>query len=165
MQGRHRPPAEHQLGLAHVAPNGAGPDLAALGLGRGGIDGAVGRGPVAVRGARERQRLVGIDVAHDGDDGPLRDVSRAVVGPEIVAGESGELFLVADAPAADAVPVEHHLVQRLVGDGARRVELALGLLDDDLELARQLAGVDDRVAERVGLDVERGRRARRPGAR
>jgi hypothetical protein len=63
---------------------------------------------------------------------------------------------VSDAPAADAVPVEHHLVQRLVGDRAWRVQLALGLLDDHLQLAPELVGVDHRVAEGVGLDIERG---------
>ena len=45
-------------------------------------------------------------------------------------------------------------------DGA--VGLALGLLDDDFEFARQLAGVDQRVRVRVGLDREaRGEPARR----
>ena len=77
---------------------------------------------------------------------------------DVGAGEPRELRLVADPPAPDPVAVEHHLVQRLVRHRRRRVELALGFLDDDLELAGQLALVDDRVAQRVGLDVERLRR-------
>ena len=50
--------------------------------------------------------------------------------------------------------VEHELVQRLLSHRARCIPLALGLLDDDLELASQLIRVDDRVAECVGLDVQ-----------
>ena len=72
------------------------------------------------------------------------------VGPR----EPRQLCLVTDPPPADPVAIEHHLVQRLVGHGGRRVELALGFLDDDLELAGQLVGVDDGMAERVRLDVE-----------
>ena len=57
--------------------------------------------------------------------------------------------------------VEHHLVQGLVGDRGGRVQLALGFLNDDLQLPGELTRVDDRMAERVGLDVERGLQARR----
>ena len=39
----------------------------------------------------------------------------------------------------------------------RHVLRALPLLHDDLELARELVGVEGRVAERVGEDVEAGR--------
>jgi hypothetical protein len=74
--------------------------------------------------------------------------------------EAGELALVADAPTANPVRVEHHLVQRLVGDRGGGVELALGFLDDDLQLAGELGLVDQRMAEGVGLDVHRLREAR-----
>ena len=53
------------------------------------------------------------------------------------------------------------LVQRLRRDGARIVRLALRFLNDHLELARQLVGVDQRAGVRVGLHVESLRKAGR----
>jgi hypothetical protein len=57
--------------------------------------------------------------------------------------------------------VVQQLVQRLRGDRARIVRFPLRLLDDHLELLRQLVGVDDRVRVRVELHVERRREPRR----
>ena len=48
-----------------------------------------------------------------------------------------------------------------VATARRVVRLALRLLDDDLELARELVRIDHRVRVRVGLDVEPVREARR----
>ena len=72
--------------------------------------------------------------------GTYRD---AIVAEHIVPGEPRQLIFVTDTPTPDPVPVEHHLVQSFLSHGPRSVELSLGLLDDDLKLAGQLARVDD----------------------
>jgi hypothetical protein len=59
------------------------------------------------------------------------------------------------------VLVVEQRVERLDRHRRRVVELALGLLDDDLELLGQLRGVDQALGVRVGLDVEPVREARR----
>ena len=152
--GRHRTPAERELRLGDVAAQGAGAHLLARRLFRRRIARGRRRRPAGVGPAAEREHLVHRHVAHDRHDGAPGHVAGGVVAPQVVAGEAGELRLVADAPAPDAVPVEHHLVQRLVCHRRGRIELALGFLDDHLELARQLAGIDQRVPECVGLDLE-----------
>jgi hypothetical protein len=63
---------------------------------------------------------------------------------------------VANAPSADSVPVEHHLVQGFLSHRTGRIPLPLGFLNDDLELPFQLIGIDHRVSKRIGLDVQRG---------
>ena len=85
----------------------------------------------------------------------------AVERPERVARDLAQPRLAADAPAADAMAVVQQLVQRFGRHGRRIVRLSLRLLDDDLELARQLVGVDDRAGVGVGLDVEALHEARR----
>ena len=65
------------------------------------------------------------------------------------------MTFVADPPPSDSVVVVHDLEQRLAGDRARRISLALGLLNDDLQLPGEFVGVDDRMLERVRLDLER----------
>ncbi len=48
------------------------------------------------------------------------------------------------------------LVQRLGGDRGGVVGLSLRFLNDDLELPRELAAVDQRMRVRIGLHVEAG---------
>ena len=56
--------------------------------------------------------------------------------------------------------VVQQLEQRLAGDGLRVVRLPLRLLDDHLELLRELLRIDHRIRVRVALDVESAREAR-----
>ncbi len=57
--------------------------------------------------------------------------------------------------------IEQHLMQRLVSHRARRIELALRLLDDHLQLALELTRVDQRTAQRRALDLHRAAQSRR----
>ena len=155
IERRDAAPAERHLGLAHVPAERPRAHLATVRLGGGRIHGAGRRRPPAVRRAALREHLLLVHVAHQGDDGPLRHVARGVVAVHVGTGEAGEVLLVPDAPAADAVVVVHHLVQRLRGDRAGVVQLAPGLLDDHLQLAAELVGVDGRVHQRVALDGDR----------
>src|SRR5262249_18513989 len=75
---------------------------------------------------------------------------------DVALTERAESGLAPDAPAPNAVPVVNELVQRLRRDRTRIVRLALRFLDDDLELATELAAVDQGVRVRVGLHVEAG---------
>jgi hypothetical protein len=52
------------------------------------------------------------------------------------------VLLVTDAPAAHAVDIEHDFVERLLRDRGRSIPLPLCFLNDHLELASQLTGVD-----------------------
>jgi hypothetical protein len=72
----------------------------------------------------------------------------------VVPRQSTKAVLASDAPATNPVTVVQQLVQRLDGDRARIVRLALRLLDDDLELAAQLRVVDQRIAKSISLNVE-----------
>ena len=50
--------------------------------------------------------------------------------------------------------VEERRVERFDRHRRRRVALAFGFLDDHVEFARQLPGVDDRACVRIELDLE-----------
>ena len=118
-------------------------------------------GQRAVQPFHVAHRLISIDIADDREHRIGRPVVVAVEAVHMLARERAKAGLAPDAPAAHAMPVVQHLVQRLRGDGVRGVRLALRLLDDDLDLAGQLVGVDERVGVRVGLDVEPCGEARR----
>ena len=51
-------------------------------------------------------------------------------------------------------------MKRFLSQCGRRIELALRLLDDDFQLARQLVTVDQGVLQGIGLDVDRGGESR-----
>ena len=78
----------------------------------------------------------------------------AVVVPDVRAREPPQPLLRSDAPAADAVDVEHLLIERLGRHRRRVVQLPVRLLDDDQQLPAQLLLIDLRVQQRVRLDVE-----------
>ena len=69
--------------------------------------------------------------------------------------ELPEPVFATDAPAPNAVSVVQQLIHRLDRHRAGIVDFALRLLDDDLELSRELVGIDRRAAVCVRLDVER----------
>ena len=50
------------------------------------------------------------------------------------------------------MPIVHDFVKRLLGNRSRVVELALGLLDDDLEFACEFLAIDRGMHQRVALD-------------
>ena len=59
------------------------------------------------------------------------------------------------------MPVVEKLVESLGCDGGRTVSFALGLLDDDFHLPRQLTCVQHRIRVSVGLNVQALRETRR----
>ena len=155
IERRYGGPAKRQLRAGDIASQRSGAHLP--------MDRFLGRAvllpgarlPLTIRAAPQLQCLVGIDRADDRDDGPGRDIPGPIVPPDVLATEPGKLLGVPDAPAADPVPVEHQLVERLVGNRVRRVELPAGLLNDHLKLPLQLVPVDHRVPQRIRLNVER----------
>jgi hypothetical protein len=99
---------------------------------------------------------VGIDVTDDRENGVVGAVPVAVEPHELFARECPKPRFLTDAPAPDPVSVVQHFVERLDGHRRGRVPLALGLLDDHLELACELLAVDDRAGVGVELDLQPG---------
>ena len=166
MQQRGRAPAEHEFGLLDVAGE--------LGVAERGIDvrRLFGSRHAIDRARRESSRsscstsaraCVRIDVADDREHRVRRPVKVAVEAADHVARERAQSRLAADAPAPDAVLCRAAASNSVsVASGARAVGFALGFLDDDFEFARKLAGVDQRIRIRIGLNREaRGETARR----
>ncbi len=156
-----RAPAERELRLRDVAREVAIAEPPGAVFTRAGRTRRIAGGEAAVSTIDVREHCVGIDVADDREDCVAGAIKVAIEADHIVLSQRAQPRLAADAPAADAMPVVEQLVQRLRRDGRRVVGFALGLLDDHLELARQLAAVDQRVRVGVCLDVEPGLQARR----
>jgi hypothetical protein len=156
-----RAPPHRELRLLHVARELAVPEARRGPLRRSAVEGRRALGDVAVARLDLPQRVLRVDVAHHRQDGGARAIERAVEARHVTLREAAQSLLGADAPAAHAMLVVQQRIERLDRHRARVVELALRLLDDDLELPRQLAGVDQRVGVGVGLDVEPLDEARR----
>ena len=155
MQLVHSAPADHRNRSLHISPENA--DCRGRGihlLGRCFTVGGIGA-PIAIGGARQVERVLYVQVAHERHDGALGCVPRSVVSAEIIGGECPKDFLGANAPAANPVLGVQQLEQRFAGQGRRRIELALCFLDDDLQLARQLVLGELRVHEGIALEVHR----------
>ena len=117
---------------------------------RRGTGGKLSERPLDQRAGRFR-----VDVPRDHQHHVPGNVVRAEVGQEILAGRLPDGVDIPD----DGAPVRVDLVrlpEEGVGDDPPRVVLVHPhLLEDHLEFPRQLRGVEDRVPERVGEDVER----------
>ncbi len=148
------PPQRRQRAL-HVAPQHAQGGRPIALLGRRGRHRLGGQVPRAEPRRRQLGRPLHLDVADDADDHAVRRVPRPIVGAQGRGVQTPQPFLGPDPPTAHAVGAEQLGVERLGRDGARGVELAIGLLDDHLELARQLLRIDGGVHQRVSLDVQR----------
>jgi hypothetical protein len=105
------------------------------------------------------QRRINVQRPDDGDNGPLGHVAGAIVLPEIIASQPGQIGFISDAPAPDPVLIEHQFVQGFVGYRRGVIKFPFGFLDDDLQFAAELVGIDQGVAQGIGLDVERSRQA------
>lgn len=154
IEQRSRAPPEHELRLRDVPfpLTDAHPRRRDLGRTQRPTD--VGARKRAVVPRRQLDRLVGIDIPDDGEHGIRRSIEPPVEREQLVAREGAEPRLAPHPPPSDAVPVVQHLEERLNGERGGRVRLPLRLLDDHLELARELVGVDDRVGEGIGLHRE-----------
>ena len=95
------------------------------------------------------------------EDRVPRPVEVLVEAQHVIARQTAQPLLAPDPPAPHAVLVVQQRVERLHRHRARIVLLALGFLDDHLELARQLAGIDARVRVRIVLDLEAAHESRR----
>ena len=98
--------------------------------------------------------LIDIDITDDGEHGVVGTIPARVERHELRARERPQLGFIAHAPAPDAMLVEQRGIQRFDGHRRGGVPLALRLLDDHFEFARQLLGVDDRPRVRVELNLE-----------
>ena len=100
------------------------------------------------------QRLRDVDVAHDRENRRRRPIEVPVEAKKIVAREPPKAGFTADPPASHSMPIVQQLEQRLGRDRGGIVGLSLRLLDDHLELTRELACIDHGVRVRVSLDLE-----------
>jgi len=101
-----------------------------------------------------RHCCVDIDVARDGEDGIGRRIEVVIEGQQLIACECSQRCFAANPPATDPMHVVQERVQRLCCDGARVILFPVGFLNDDFELSRQLARVDDRVGVGVRLNLQ-----------
>src|SRR3954463_15591745 len=81
-------------------------------------------------------------------------VEVAIEAEQRVTRERAQARLTSNAPPANSMRVVQQLVQRLRRDRTRVVGFPLRLLDDHLELARQLVRIDERVRICIGLHLE-----------
>ena len=77
-----------------------------------------------------------------------------VVAQEVVPGQPAQRLLFADAPAPHAVGFEGLAEHHLEGVGAGRVHFAAPFLQDRLDLALQLVGVEQGMHQGIGFDLE-----------
>jgi mandelate racemase len=140
--GAGRAPSDGELRLRDVARELAEAETSRRGflLTRAEL-GSPGR-DVAVQPLDLGERRLRLQVADDDDGGGRGPVEVAEEAQHVLALQPAEPLLAADPPAPDPVPVVQQLVQRFIGDRRRVVRLALRFLDDDLELAPQLVGID-----------------------
>ncbi len=145
---------QRELRLLYVAAQLPEAEAGAIGLLRAAVavDRSVGKRTVqALHGAEGAVRL---HVAGDHQDRVAGAVEMPVEVENMLARQPSEPRFPSDAPAAHAVTVVQHLVQRLDCDRRGVVRLALRFLDDHLQFARQLVGIDDRIGVGVELDFE-----------
>jgi hypothetical protein len=161
MRRSRRSPAERDLRLPDIARHFAKAEPRDTLLDLAGKARGFARGQRTVLSVHLLDGIVGIDVADDRQNGVAGMVEVAVEADERLARQRAEPWLASDAPPPDSVHVVEQLVQRLGRDGARIVGLALRFLDDHLELARELVGIDQRASIGVGLHVEPLGEARR----
>ncbi len=154
VHGGLRAPSEHDLRLSNVARHLTVPKPIVPRLLRPGRPDHRRRLQTAIQTTDVPQRLGDVDVAHDRENRRRRPVEVPVEANEIVAREPPKAGFPADPPASHPMPIVKQLEQRFGRDGGGIVGLSFRLLDDHLELTRELAGVDHRVRVRVGLDLQ-----------
>ena len=118
-------------------------------------------GERSVRALHHARGRIEIDRANDAQNRRARAIEVSIEANEIVARELAQPVLAANAPPANAMRVVEQLEQRLGRNGRGIVGFALRLLDDDLELLRELLRIDHRIRVRIALDVEAALEARR----
>ena len=94
---------------------------------------------------------VDIHIADNREHGVVGAVPASIKRQERCTRERTQLRFITHTPAPDPMPVKQRRVQRLDGHRRRGIALALGLLNDHFEFARQLPGVDH--CARVGIEL------------
>ena len=94
------------------------------------------------------------DVARDRDDDPARHVLLGEVAERRLAIVPGDRLTAAQDRAAQGVPGPDLPCEQIVDDVVGRVLDHLDLLQDDRFLALQLVGVEERVQEDVGQEID-----------
>ena len=149
-----RMPAEDRVALLQVSGRAAVAELRLRRLRRSAllVEAPGGEG---AEGRRDGLLDVGRPhVAGDREDHVLRQVEGAEELQQVLALDVAQHLVRADPPALDPVLGERDRDHALERERRRVVELAVRLLDDDLGLALELAGVEERIGDRVGHDLE-----------
>ena len=113
--------------------------------------------PVGERRVHPRPHRIEADVADDDQHDVVRPVPSVEEIEDACAIERGDRLAPADHRPAVGVVLEREAEEIGVTARDRHVLRAFPLLEHDVQLARELVGVERRVAKRVGENVEAGR--------
>ena len=150
-------PAVHRVALLQVAVRAAETELGLRRLARSGLLRIAVVGELAVGGHDRLLDLGRADVAGDDEDHVAWHVEGAEEVEQVLAFDIAQDLVGSDPPALDPVLREGGREHPLQRQRRRVVELAVRLLDHDLRFALELLGVEERVGDRVGHDLEGSR--------
>jgi len=151
MSASSTPGAEHELSEHHVSVEAPGRDRGGARFDGTGGNRLFGSRPVAPGSAQRVECRGFVQVAHQGDDDPGRNVPARVVAGHVVATEAFQHRFAADAPASQPVRCKEQFVEGFAGHGVGRIELASRLLDDHAQLATQFVRIEQRIAHLIRL--------------